>query len=270
MSVTQGRIARPSPDLRASVVVPARNEEALIGACLRALAQQTGVRPDEYEVLLVLDDCTDATAERAPEVARDHPLLRLHLLYSPGQSRVHPRSIGMEAACDRLLGLGRPEGLVASTDADSVVAPDWLAEQLRAVEDGSRAIGGRIVLENAGATLRPETLRWHAADGLRRHHEILERLHNGQQASGRAEHWQFSGASLALTAKTYRETGGLDPKASPEDEHLEAVLQRNGVPIDRLLSVRVTTSSRLTGRAEHGLARDLANATLGFREGPDA
>ena len=262
MSFPFGRIAPPSGRLRASVVVPARNEELWIPRCLHALARQTAVRPDEYEVLLVLDDCTDATAERAREVADDHPLLRLHFLYGPGRSCGHARSIGMETACERLLGLGRPAGLVASTDADSVVAPDWLAAQLKAVEEGSRAIGGRIVLENDGAALPPKTRRWHAADGLRRHREILDRLETHPE-EGRAEHWQFSGASLALTAGTYREVGGLDPKASPEDEHLEAVLRKGGVPIDRLLCVRVTTSTRLTGRAEHGLARDLANASRG-------
>ena len=53
--------------LRACVVVPARDEEELIGACIAALAAQTGVARDEYEVLLVLDRCTDATAERAAQ-----------------------------------------------------------------------------------------------------------------------------------------------------------------------------------------------------------
>jgi len=55
----------PNPALRAGVVVPARDEEGLIESCLQALATQSGVAPHEYEVLLVLDRCTDETEERA-------------------------------------------------------------------------------------------------------------------------------------------------------------------------------------------------------------
>jgi len=47
------------------VVVPARNEEAFVGPCLEALAAQAGVGSSEYEVLLILDRCTDRTEARA-------------------------------------------------------------------------------------------------------------------------------------------------------------------------------------------------------------
>ncbi len=66
----------PSTYLRASVAVPARDEEGLVGACLEALAVQPNVEPGEYEVLLVLDRCTDGTGARAREVAA-HPKMRL-------------------------------------------------------------------------------------------------------------------------------------------------------------------------------------------------
>ncbi len=73
-------------------------------------------------------------------------------------------------------------------------------------------------------------------------------------------------ASLALTAEVYREIGGLQPRVALEDEHLEHVLRRHGIPIERLTSVRVTTSARLEGRAKEGLARDLAAAVAKLRE----
>ena len=98
-------LSPPDPALRACVVVPARDEQDLIATSLRALATQTSIETYEYEVLLVLDRCTDATAERAKEVADEHPLLRLHLLDGPGLGSVHARSAGMDAACDRLIGM---------------------------------------------------------------------------------------------------------------------------------------------------------------------
>jgi glucosyl-3-phosphoglycerate synthase len=68
-------LAAPNPTLRACVVVPAHDEEHLIGSCLEAIARQERVSHDEYEVLLVLDQCKDQTEARAREVAVDQPYL---------------------------------------------------------------------------------------------------------------------------------------------------------------------------------------------------
>jgi glucosyl-3-phosphoglycerate synthase len=249
----------PHPALRISVVVPARNEEALIGSCLATLAQQEGVLPEEYEVLLVLDRCTDDTEVRALEVAMEYPDLRLHLLEGPGRGAGHARRVGMEKAYTRLLAVGRSEGLIASTDADTVVAPDWLFVQLEAAARGARAIGGRIELRG-DADLPQGVASWHAEQGRLRQRELLAAV-DSMGGPIQSEHWQFSGASLALTAATYAEIGGLEPRAALEDEYLEQALARCGVPIERPLAVRVATSARLVGRAKRGLARDLALAS---------
>ncbi|MDX6645948.1 MAG: glucosyl-3-phosphoglycerate synthase [Miltoncostaeaceae bacterium] len=246
----------PDPALLASVVVAARDEEELVGACLAALAGQQGVRPEEYEVLLVLDDCRDATEARALDAARVHPGLRLRLLAAAGEGVGAARRRGMEAACERLLGLGRPDGLIASTDADSRVAPDWLRAQLDAVAAGARAIGGRVELaEDEAAGLPPAALERRRLQAGRRHLRVMAEARADR--GDRAEHWQFSGASIGLTAEAYRRVGGLAPRAGLEDEALERALVDAGVPIQRLLSVRVETSARRRGRAPRGLARDL-------------
>jgi glucosyl-3-phosphoglycerate synthase len=246
----------PHRALRASVVVPARNEEALVGSCVSALADQEGISSEEYEVLLVLDRCTDATEDRALKVAAQHPGLRLYLLEGPGQGAGHARRVGMDEACARLLSLERPGGLVASTDADTVVAPDWLSVQLEVAARGAKAIGGRIELRK-DADLPQDISGWRVEQGRLRQRELpaTPDLADGPTLT---EHWQFSGASLALTAATYEEIGGLEPRAALEDEYLERALERSGIPIQRPLAVRVATSARLVGRATRGLARDLA------------
>jgi glucosyl-3-phosphoglycerate synthase len=250
-------VTLPPPDqaLRICVVVPARNEEGLVGACLRALAEQEGVSYEEYEILLVLDGCTDGTEARARDLAASYPALRLYLLDGPGKGSGHARLVGMEIACDRLHAVGRPHALISSTDADTVVAPDWISAQLAAAELGARAIGGRIELADDGSVPKA-LLEWHLARGDSRHRRLLSE----GATSGRTEHWQFSGASMALTAAVYREVGGLEPRDALEDERLERVLRSHGVPIERLLSVRVVTSARLVGRAGQGLAYDLSAA----------
>ena len=45
-----------------SVIVPARNEEACLGECLRSLQEQTGI---DYEIIVVNDNSTDRTKEIA-------------------------------------------------------------------------------------------------------------------------------------------------------------------------------------------------------------
>ena len=247
----------PDSALRACVVVPARNEEDLIGPCLEALATQIGVGPLDYEVLLILDRCTDETEARARETAAVYPRLRLHLLYGPGEGSGPARRVGMDAACARLFEVGRPEGLIACTDADTVAAPDWLAAQLKAVSEGAKAIGGRIELADDGTLPEHVSLR-HAEQGRLRH----ERLLSDPDTKGETQHWQFSGASLGLGAEVYREIGGLEPLAALEDEGLERVLIGRHIPIERLLSVRVTTSPRLVGRASRGLSCDLSRIAL--------
>ncbi len=244
----------PTPDLRACVVVPARDEAELIGACLRALAGQTGLEPSAYEVILVLDGCSDATPELARGAAAELPRLRLHLCDGPGRGVGAARKQGMDLACARLLGLGRTAGVIASTDADSTVAPDWLRIQVEAVAGGARAIGGRIEIFPAdAAALHPGTLDRRRARTAGR----AARLRAGDPADA-IEHGQFSGASMSLAAATYAEIGGLDPIAALEDEALERSLARHGVRIERRLDVRVATSGRLRGRASRGLAHDLA------------
>jgi glucosyl-3-phosphoglycerate synthase len=252
-------LSPPNPALRACVVVPARDEEALIASCLEALARQERVAHHEYEVLLILDRCTDETEQRAREVGDAYPSLKLHFLEGPGRGSGPARRAGMDAACARLLQVGRPEGLVACTDADSVVASDWLTAQLRAVSEGARAIGGHIELADDGS-LPERVRRRHAEEGRRRHEILLS------DPAGEAQHWQFSGASMALTAAVYEQVGGLGPLTALEDEHLEKVLRHHHVLIHRLLSVRVTTSPRLVGRATRGLSNDLARTARNLPE----
>jgi hypothetical protein len=146
------------------------------------------------------------------------------------------------------------DGLIATTDADSTPAPDWLATQLQAVAAGARAIGGRIDIDDA-----PEAaLARREADAAHRRAAL--------QGSGAREHHHFSGASLAVTSATYTRVGRLEPRHALEDEGFERALRRHGVPIERLAAVRVTTSGRRHGRAPRGLAVDLRrNAWLAER-----
>ncbi|MEP6953322.1 MAG: glucosyl-3-phosphoglycerate synthase [Solirubrobacteraceae bacterium] len=226
--------------LRAVVAVPARDEEELIGRCIGALRDQEGVAPGSFEVVLVLDGCTDATGARARAAAGD---LVLHIDDRPAAGVGAARRAAMDLACARLEAAGIANGLVVTTDADSEPEPGWLAALLAAADSGAHAIGGEIVVDGLGA-----------AAAARRAARLARRL----EALPGAAHPHFSGASIALTVDTYRRVGGLEPRAALEDEALARALARAEVPIARVAGARVRTSARPVGRAFRGLARDLA------------
>jgi glucosyl-3-phosphoglycerate synthase len=249
-AATTAALPPPADTVRAVVVVPAHNEEGRIGRCLAALAEQAEVDRDAYEVIVVLDGCDDGTAD-AVEVARERVVATaLHVIAGPERGAGAARAAGMDVGCARLESLGRHDGLLASTDADSRVAPDWIARQLEAIATGAEAIGGEIRLDPDEAAALPHGV-------LARREVDLAARTRAAAARGPAEHAHFSGASLGVTPRAYRRAGGMAWMAALEDQELEDRLAGAGVAIHRLRPVSVTTAARTDGRAERGLARDL-------------
>ncbi len=239
-----------SGDVQAVVVVPARDEEARIGGCLRALAAQRLEPGQRFAVVVVLDGCRDATGAVATEVAAAHGL-ELRLIAGPGSGAGGARRAGMEHAAARLIAAGRPHGLIASTDADTRPEPDWLGRQLAHARAGAHAIGGQIDLDADELAALP------AGVAARRATAADARLARLRAVEPAAEHHHFAGASLAVRADVYAAVGGIDPQVALEDEAFAARLRAHGVPILRPLDVRVRTSARASGRSRRGLAVDL-------------
>lgn len=239
-----------------TVVIPARDEERQIGACLEALAGQIGVEMKCVLTVLVLDGCRDATGWVAIKTAAAHSSLRLKIIEGPGQGVGPARARGMRLA-RRLVDDTAPGALLASTDADSRVSPNWLAEQQRAAELGAMAIGGRVELDEDEA-------RHCLAAAEHRARRIPERLAAVRAHTPGAEHHQFSGASFSLTPRAYDLIGGLPEPEVLEDEALERQLLAAGIPISYLRAVHVITSARLEGRVRGaGLAHALHSAHVG-------
>ena len=120
----------------------------------------------------------------------------------------------------RLLELGRDDGLIACTDADSRPAPDWLERQLAHVAAGARAIAGLIELEDDDIRALPEAVL------RRRERDAAIRLRRVREREPDAGHHHFAGASIGVTAAVYRRVGGLEPVPALEDAAFEARLRR--------------------------------------------
>jgi glucosyl-3-phosphoglycerate synthase len=239
-------------DLVTVVVVPARDEQDRIATCLEALAAQT-VGLSAFETILVADDCRDRTEPVGRETA-ERLGLSLTILQGPGRGSGPARWLGMDAAAERLRLLGRPRGLIATTDADSAPAPDWLERQLAHLERGADVIAGAIELADEAAALPTAVLD-------RRRHDAETRMAVIASADPDAAHHHFAGASLGVNAEIYRRVGGIDAPPALEDEAFADALALHKIPILRPADVRVRTAARTDGRAARGLSVDLAVST---------
>ena len=251
----------PVPGLRMSIAIPACNEAADLPECLRALGQQTRCRPDQYEVVLLLNQCSDDSAAVARAVARQQPHLAVQILQADLPSHLRhvggARRLAMDIACGRLDAAGCEGSVLATTDADTIVAPDWVAATLQEFAAGADLVAGDI-MPDPGAMLPPDLARLLQLD--RRHNLLkaeLEALLAPDPRDPLPRHGHQTGASLALRAILYRLVGGLPPHPNNEDLALVAAIRQAGWAIRHSPLVRVETSVRFGGRARGGMADTL-------------
>ncbi|MGN6325592.1 glycosyltransferase [Pseudolysinimonas sp.] len=214
---------------RIGVVVPARDEEQLIGAALRSIADAAAGIAVPVHVVVAADGCTDGTVR----VARS---LGVEVLDLPAASVGAARAAGAERA------LAAGADWLAHTDADSEVPPDWLVEQLRMAELGADVVIGTVrprFADLSGAQVRA----WLAT-------------HAQGQAIGHVH-----GANLGTRASAYLRAGGYRSLREHEDVDLVERMR----PFAAILetdAAEVVTSGRRIGRTDGGYAGYLREQLL--------
>jgi glycosyltransferase involved in cell wall biosynthesis len=217
---------------RIAVIVPAANEENLIGNCLSSIraarAYLYRASPGiQVRIVVVLDSCRDATA-MATTARGDVQRVTI----SAGNVGMARRS-GARAA---LAGAGPVGELwLASTDADSEVPVHWLTTMMAEARFGAHVVLGTVM---PGPGLGPAA-RVHWAS---RHH-----LRDG--------HPHVHGANFGIRGDTYIALGGWQPLVTGEDADLARRAARTGhLRISRIASAPVMTSPREQGRAPRGFS----------------
>lgn len=216
------------------VVVPARNEAAHLPRMLESLSLAVealrGSRPNmSVAVTVVLDLCTDSSAE----VLGEHPWIDVVSVDLGLVGRV--RAEGVERARRRTVPASPSRVWIASTDADTVVPPSWLVDQVEVAESGADFYTG-VVTPDADDLPSSTRLAWWA-----RH----------QHVDG---HPHVHGANLGFTLAAYDCVGGYDDVATGEDERLVRDMRSAGLAGVATAANSVTTSGRLVGRAPGGFA----------------
>ena len=136
-----------------SVVIPARNEEDTITACLQAIFSGD-YPPDRYEVVVVDDGSTDQTAARVRTLQEEHqetsagrdatpcPSPALHLVQisdDAGASSGHKH-----AALARGIAAARGE-ILLTTDADCTTSPQWISSMIRHMTRDTAFVSGPVL-----------------------------------------------------------------------------------------------------------------------------
>jgi hypothetical protein len=221
----------------------------------------------EYEVLVLANNCQDKTAAIARAFAARHPALALHVLeVELPRAEAHigtARRLLMDEACRRLEEAGNLGSFIASTDADTLVAPTWLAATQAALARGANAVGGRILMRASTVKKYCPVRRYQLQDAT---YQLLrarlEALLDPEEADPWPRHHQHFGASFAITPATYRRVGGLPIVPYLEDEALYQALLRHDLRLRHCPQVRVYTSNRQKGRVAVGLSWQLRQWSL--------
>ena len=253
------------PASRFVVAIPACNEAARIEACLRAVSEQRstqeGARCDH--IVLLLNNCTDDTAG-VVEWLRPHlgvPLTVASRHFPASQANAgHARSQALELAAE----IAGADGIVATTDADGVVARDWIACTRSAFALGVEVVCGRAVIDPVEAAQITAAL--HADDAREvAYGAMLDEIHglvDPDPWDPLPRHTEHSGASIAVTVSAYRRAGGMPPLPTGEDRGFLLALRKVDARIRHAPDVHVTVSGRLQGRAAGGMADTMARRMI--------
>jgi cellulose synthase/poly-beta-1,6-N-acetylglucosamine synthase-like glycosyltransferase len=197
----------PMPHPPLAVIIPARDEAAVIGACLRSVAAQ-GWPGERLEVIVIDDGSRDATAA----LAREH-----------GATVLATGGVGPSRGRNLALARTRAE-LCLFTDADCELAPGFLAALVAALDAaGPRCAGsgGRQVAPAAAPPFARRVQRFLEAAGF-----VSE---YAQTAPTRRATSHNPSCCALLRRRAVLEVGGFREDLWPcEDVELDLRLRRAG------------------------------------------
>ena len=192
--------------MRISVVIPAYNEESAIQPCLESIKKQTY---KDYDIIVVNAESTDKTAEVS---SRYTDKVITAKTGSPGPAR----NLGVKSSGSEV---------IAFTDADTIVADNWLSEIARIFED-PKVVG-------AGGVLRPLDARLLDKVMFKINSDLWYRF------TAVFGFYQLGTPNCAYRRNAFLSAGGFDEKLSMlEDTELSIRMKKYGkMVIDKRMVV---------------------------------
>lgn len=216
-----------------AVIIPAHNEQELLGACLDALepaawhAREAGL---QVLTIVIADACTDST--RATARARAAVCLTTHER-NVGAARAAGAAHALAELARR--GHDAAEVYLLHTDADTLVPPDWITNHVRAAADHDAVLGP---VEVRDWSERAEDCAHHYARAYALEPDA-DRVH---------------GANLGIRGEAYLRTGGFPALPVSEDRALVEALRTSGESVAFRSDLTVCTSARISRRVNGGFS----------------
>ncbi len=227
------------------VVVPARNEQDSIVACLDSILSSLDDCAEVHSswIVVVADSCRDRTASLARQRLAGRGTVIACSAASPGVAR----RLGAADVLARFQTYPASRVWIANTDADSRVSSDWISRQLQLASSGYCGVAGIVRIESLDDQER-------AAARL-----LLDEYITHKDGT----HPHVHGANLGIRADAYVDAGCWSSLNVAEDHCLWARVKARGWRIVSTVHSVVLTSGRLQGRARGGFA-DALRRRLGL------
>jgi cellulose synthase/poly-beta-1,6-N-acetylglucosamine synthase-like glycosyltransferase len=242
-----------------AVAIPLKNEAEQIPFMLEALDEAARRYAGSVTVVVVANDCSDASIDLLAAFAPDHFELEwCAVSMLPGCRHAGwARRLALDAAAARLRA---PGDLLLSTDADTLVSPDWIVRTAAHIDREYDAVAGQALTMREERRSLGERAK-NRLDRIGRYYTALAYLQASAQSDGGdpwPRHFYEGGASIALTLELYRRIGGAPTPSLAEDKALFERVRAHGGRIRHPVDVRVFTSCRIEGRAPGGMADAVA------------
>lgn len=245
-----------------AICVPVRNEARRLPFFLASIARLETSDLTQPIIFLALDSCSDTSEQVIRTAQNENPLLDLRIVRlapcdEPNAGRA--RRAAMQAAYDQFRYW--PDARLLTTDADSLLATDWL------VKHETAFVTADLI---AGYAKRSKRRKDERRDELE---VYLERLHHVRRRidpicyDAQDSHPYTSGASLGITLAAYNKIGGMPALPFGEDAAFVECARLSGLRVRQDKAVRVRTSARRRGRAINGLAAALKASDEDARSG---
>ncbi|HZU70444.1 MAG TPA: glycosyltransferase family 2 protein [Ktedonobacteraceae bacterium] len=165
--------AKETPRYNFAILVPAHNEELLLGNLLTSLARLAYPK-DRYTVYVIADNCTDTTAE----LARRFDGVSV---YERCDSARRGKGYALNWMLQKIAASPSTYDAYVIIDADSETEPAFLQHMARELARGAEALQGRWTVLNASAS-PGSALRWIAV-ALHAHVRPLARTYLGASST---------------------------------------------------------------------------------------
>ena len=211
----------------------------------------------QVPLVLVVNGSIDGTASEVLLWGRHHPevpLVTIEIDFPDAEAHVGTaRRLGMDVAGAMLERHGAGHRMLFSTDADSRLAPTALAAADDQMSRGADAVGAHTVAGEHDHSRIGVVINAYRAMHARVRHQYyagpLDRM---------PSHGDFGGAGFGVRLEAYTAVGGLPRLRYDEDQGMRRRLLDAGLTLVYPRSVRVYTSTRMDGRVDWGMARQLA------------